>query len=144
MHSFAPRLPVSQNSVKTLTSSKHWPATVCCATPEIAMQDTGSRQLQSKVQCFLELVVDSRRHNGRVQGTTHHGVCVVGLVKTAVSGTGTCAHPRRSKKRQMTLATTSSFFSSGRAVTFGCCRVRFAYSSEAVATRQSLISIVED
>ena len=53
-------------------------------------------------------------------------------------------HPLNSKKRQMTLATTSSFFSSGGGVWPILTLVRWASFSETVAPRQSAKSIVDD
>jgi len=54
------------------------------------------------------------------------------------------AHPRSSRNRHMTLATTSSFLSNGFVLAPLLVRVRFASSPELVAPRHSAKSMVDD
>lgn len=71
-------------------------------------------------------------------------VCSAPLAPTIFQNPGN-TYPRSSKKRQITLATISSFFSNGcKLVPPGLILVRAACFSVAVAPKQSAKSIVED
>lgn len=124
------------------------------------MQHTRARQLEREEQRLLELVVHTSSLDSGLERLCERRVRVVrlqeaerrkrlqislgfGSKQTKVSWT----YPRRSRNRQMTFATISSFFSSGRrsGPTGGSgLRVRTANCSSDVADRHNAKSIVED
>jgi hypothetical protein len=125
------------------------------------VEDAGPRQLKGEVERLLELVVDAARTDAGVQRLSERCVQVVGMQEADIGvtrgenqpsgriswGGRHKAHPRRSRKRQMTLATISSFLSSGFSSAGDgglALRVRAAKCSSDVAPRQRAKSIVED
>ena len=134
--------------VGTHTSAKTRPTAEGPSRPQVTMHDPGSDKFQEQVQWILELVINSSILQRHIHRSCERGVHVgiqqetkkSNRIKTGVAST----HPLSSRKRQMTLATTSSFLSRGGCDGFGFTLVRAANLSVAVAPRQSAKSIVED
>ncbi len=137
------------------------------------MDDTCPDELQEQIKRVLEFVVDARRPECCVHCPRQGGMRVRVQEKSVrrhpiptlacchastvpVRGSGGIAspgrhskvtnttHPRSSRNRQMTLATTSSFLSSTLEPCAALIFVRDASFSDAVAPRQSEKSIVDD
>ena len=116
----------------------------------MAVHNSSSDQLQKQIQRVLEFVVDTRWLQSDVH-CPRKGRMIVGVQQETTSMSlnhgrhlTSFTHPRSSRNRQITLATSSSFLSSGPCEAFGFIFVRPANFSLEVAPRHRAKSIVED
>lgn len=123
--------------------------------PQVAMHYSSSNELQEQIQRVLELVIQTRSLDCCMHGARQRRMRVgvqqepgdIGksrdIRQQRMARSISSTHPRNSKKRQITLATISSFLSNGGfwpALTL----VLAASLSETVAPRHNAKSIVED
>jgi len=132
------------------TSSETRPSAEGPVGPQVSVHHTSPNKFQKQVQRILEFVVHPCCADGRVHRSRQRRVNVginqesnpkhecLRITPREWNGE---AHPRSSRKRQITLATTSSFFSRGPVFLI---LVRAASFSVAVAPKHKAKSIVED